>query len=365
MAAIAAARVVTPAGILSPGVVEVDETTGLITGVVPTKGPARDITLVPGFVDIQVNGIDDIDVAGATGADWERLDALLVAQGTTTWCPTLVTAPLPTYGPRLASIATAQRRLGVHPAVAGAHLEGPFLGGAPGAHRRELVIDPDLDWIAALPGGVVLTTLAPEARRATDAIRAFRRRDTVVSLGHSTASFEQATAGADAGASLVTHLFNGMGGLHHREPGLLGAALSDDRLTVSLIADLVHVHPAAIRFAFAAKSASRIALVTDAVAWQSGAVGGSALRLVDGAPRLEDGTLAGSVLTMDHAIANVVQRCGVTLEDAARAASTTPAALIGLADRGEIAVGRRADLAALDSELRCAATWIGGAAVHG
>ncbi len=238
------------------------------------------------------------------------------------------------------------------------------------AARRERIvansiIEPDLKWIAALPEVVALTTLAPETDGAVEAIEAFVRRHVVVSLGHSTASFEQATAGADAGATLVTHLFNGMGPLHHREPGLLGGALSDDRLTVSVIADLVHVHPGAIRFAFAAKTAARVALVTDAVAWQAGAVGGSALRLVDGAPRLEDGTLAGSVLTMDRAIANVVQRCGVSLEDALRAAATTPAALLGLADRGELAVGRRADLVALDGELQCAATWIGGALVHG
>jgi N-acetylglucosamine-6-phosphate deacetylase len=365
MAAIAAARVVTPAGIFAPGVVDVDEATGLITDVAATTGPVPDVTVVPGFVDIQVNGIGDVDVAHATGADWDRLDTLLVAQGTTTWCPTLVTAPLQSYAPRLESITIAQGRSSVRPAVAGAHLEGPFLGGAPGAHRRDLIIEPDLEWIATLPEVVALTTLAPETAGAIEAIEAFVRTHVVVSLGHSTASFEQATAGADAGATLVTHLFNGMASLHHREPGLLGAALSDDRLTVSVIADLVHVHRSAIRFAFAAKTAARVALVTDAVAWQAGAVGGSALRLVDGAPRLEDGTLAGSVLTMDRAIANVVQRCGVSLEDAVCAASTTPAALLGLADRGEVAVGRRADLVALDGELRCAATWIGGSLVHG
>jgi N-acetylglucosamine-6-phosphate deacetylase len=364
MAAIAAAHVITPSATLSPGVIDVDDATGTIVDVAPTKGLVPDIVLAPGFVDIQVNGIDDIDVAHTTASDWERLDALLVAQGTTSWCPTLVTAPLDSYADRLASIAAAKARLGLRPSIIGAHLEGPFLGGAPGAHARELIIEPDLSWIAKLPDDIALTTLAPEANGAVQAITAFRQRGTVVSLGHSTATLPQAMASVDAGATLVTHLFNGMGGLHHREPGLLGTALSDDRLTASIIADLVHVHPAALRLAFAAKGAHRMVLITDAVAWRRGSVGGSALRVVDGAPRLADGTLAGSVLTMDRAVANIVG-CRVSLEDAVRSAATTPAALMGLHDRGTIEPGRRADLVALDAGLSCTGTWIAGQRVHG
>ncbi len=365
MAAVAAAHVLTPSETLSPGVVDIDDTTGAIVDIAPTRGPVADVVLVPGFVDIQVNGIDDIDVAHATEVDWERLDTLLVAQGTTSWCPTLVTSPLESYPARLASIAQAQFRSGPRPDIIGAHLEGPFLGGAPGAHRRELIIEPDLEWITALPEVVTLTTLAPEANGSVTAVGAFRQKGTVVSLGHSTATYAQAIASVDAGATLVTHLFNGMGGLHHREPGLLGLALSDDRVSTSMIADLVHVHPAAMRLAFAAKGPHRMVLVTDAVAWKRGAVGGTALRVVDGAPRLADGTLAGSVLTMDCAVANVVNRCGVTLDEAVRSASTTPATVMGLPDRGALEPGRRADLVALDGELSCVATWIGGVKVHG
>jgi N-acetylglucosamine-6-phosphate deacetylase len=365
VAAIAAAKVVTPNGVLDRTIVDVDESTGLIVDVAPTRGSVPDRVLSAGFVDIQVNGIDDVDVAHAGGADWDRLDDLLAGQGTTTWCPTLVTAPLDSYAPRLAEIARARQRPPERARIAGAHLEGPFLGGAPGAHRRELIIPPDLDWIAALPDLVTLTTLAPEASRAIDAIGAFRARGVVTSLGHSTATLAEATAATDAGAALVTHLFNGMGGLHHREPGLLGAALTDGRLTVSLIADLVHVHAAAIRLAFAAKGSRNVILVTDAVAWRRGDVGGSALRMVDGAPRLEDGTLAGSALTMDRAVANVVRHCGVALEDALRAASANPARVMGLSDRGTIEVGKRADLVALDSDLGCSGTWVGGIDVHG
>ena len=365
MAAIAAAKVITPTGVLERAVVDVDDSTGLIVEVALTRGSVPDRVLSAGFVDIQVNGIDDVDVAQASGADWDRLDDLLAGQGTTTWCPTLVTAPLDSYAPRLVEIADAQKRPLARAQIAGAHLEGPFLGGAPGAHRRELIVPPDLGWIAALPDVVTLTTLGPEALRAVDAIGAFRAKGVVTSLGHSTASLAQATAATDAGATLVTHLFNGMGALHHREPGLLGAALTDGRLKVSLIADLVHVHAAAIRLAFAAKGPGNVILVTDSVAWRRGEVGGTPLRMIDGAPRLEDGTLAGSALTMDRAVANIVRHSGVALEAALRAASADPARLMGLSDRGTIEVGKRADLVALDADLRCCATWVGGTAVHG
>jgi N-acetylglucosamine-6-phosphate deacetylase len=156
-----------------------------------------------------------------------------------------------------------------------------------------------------------------------------------------------------------------MAPLHHRDPGLVGTALIDDRVTASVIADLVHVDPLAVELAFRATGAGRVALISDAVAWRAGAVGGTALRVVDGAPRLSDGTLAGSTLTMDRAVANVVQRCHVSLTDALRSASRTPAEVLGLHDRGVVEVGRRGDLVALDGELRCVATWIGGAEVHG
>ena len=334
MAAVAAARVVTPAGVLTPGVVDVDETTGLIVHVAAASGAVRDLTLAAGFVDLQVNGIDDVDVAHASDADWNRLDALLAVQGTTTWCPTLVTAPLHAYAPRLREVALAASRPGVWPAIAGVHLEGPFLGGAPGAHRRDLIVAPDLAWIDALPELVTLVTIGPEAEGSLDAIAALVERGIVVSLGHSTANHAQTTAAIDAGATLVTHLFNGMPPLHHRDPGLVGTALTDDRLTASLIADLVHVDPVAVALAFRAKGAARVALITDAVAWKAGAVGDTPLQVVDGAPRLANGTLAGSTLTMDRAVANVVRKCNVSLTDALTSASRDTGRDLGAARPG-------------------------------
>ena len=327
---------------------------GRIVAIEPSRG--RDTTptriLVPGFIDVQVNGVGAIDVAAAQGGDWDELDALLLAQGVTTWCPTLVSAPLDRFASPLERIASAAARADdrVRPTIAGAHLEGPFLGGAPGAHPLKYLRPPDLDWLAKLPGIVRVVTLAPEHDQAVDAIRLLTERGVLVSLGHSTATYEQAIAAIDAGATLVTHCFNGMGALHHREPGLIGAALTDDRVAVSLITDLIHVHPAAVSLVFRSKSARRVALVTDAVAWEG----------EGDAPRLADGTLMGSTLTADAAIRNAVQRCGISLVDAVHAASTTPADLLGLADRGRIEPGARADLVALNPDLTVETTWVHG-----
>ena len=139
------------------------------------------------------------------------------------------------------------------PAIAGIHLEGPFLGGAPGAHPPALLTDPDLPWLAALPEIVRIVTLAPERDGVIEAIRLLADRGVVVALGHSTATADQARAAVDAGARLVTHLFNGMESFHHRRPGLCGVALTDDRLVASLIADLVHVDAVGLELAFVAK----------------------------------------------------------------------------------------------------------------
>ena len=334
MSTLTASAVITPHGVLSPATVSIDD--GHISDVREGGPNPLDITLTPGFVDVQVN-------------DWDQLEPGLLAQGVTAWCPTLVTSPLDSYAAALDKIAS--RQSGSAPAILGAHLEGPFLGGAPGAHPVDLLRPLDADWIAARPDVVRLITIAPELEGAADVIKALVARAIVVSLGHSTATYEQTLAALDAGASMVTHLFNGMGPLHHRTPGLLGAALTDRRVYAGLIADLVHVHPAAIALAFAAKGADRIVLVTDAVAWP---------HPIDDAPRLADGTLAGSCLTMDRAIANVVHHAGVSLPDAVYAATTTPADLMGATDRGRIAAGARADLVALDADLGVVTTWIAG-----
>lgn len=353
-----------PGGTCGP--VELEVSGGRIAALRPLADGAQPAwTLVPGFVDLQVNGIDDLDVAAARGDEWERFDRALIEQGVTAWCPTLVSAPLAAYAAPLTRIAAAAERPGARPAILGAHLEGPFLGARHGAHPDEAVVAPDLDWVAALDPVVRLMTVGPEAAGALELIAALRQQGVVVAVGHTDASPEVLGAAVHAGATLFTHLFNASGTVGARSPGPVGAALADDRLAVSLIADLVHVDPRTLAVALRAKPADRVVLVTDAVAWRSRWAVDRGIEVVDGTPRLPDGTIAGSALTMDRAVRNLVEAADADLPTAVRAASTNPARVIGATDRGRLAVGARADVVALDEHLEVTRVWIAGEPVLG
>jgi N-acetylgalactosamine-6-phosphate deacetylase len=327
----------------------------------PSAEVVGDVRFVPGFVELQVNGIGDVDFWTADAEGWGRAGRGLLESGVTSYLPTLVSAPLDAYDAGLARVAAAQlaaERDG-RARIAGVHLEGPFLGGAPGAHPPELLGPIDLDWLLgrldAYPGLVRLVTIAPEADPELRGTRALVERGVVVSLGHSRCTFEQARAAADAGATMVTHLFNGMGPLAHRAPGLAGAALDDDRLTPGLIADFVHVHPALLRLA---ANATDCILVTDAVA-VGVQYGGQGVVARDGAAYLDDGTLAGSTLTMDQAVRNMIGLVGV--DRAVAMATTTPARTIGLDGFESRGIGGRADLVALDrTTYQVIGVWLGG-----
>lgn len=358
MTTIDAAKVLLPGGWGGPTRLHVAD--GVITRLDPLDAADSELLVAPGFVDLQVNGIDDVDVSTADGHDWERLDHLVAAQGVTTWCPTLVTMALDRYAPPLGRIGAAMRRPGAaRPHIAGVHLEGPFIGGAPGAHRREHIVPIDLDWLRTLPEHVKVMTLAPEQPSATDAVRLLVETGRLVALGHTRCTEAEFDAAVAAGARLVTHVFNGMSGVHHREPGVATFALTNPTVCGSLIADGVHLHPRALHLAASALGPDRTVLVTDAVAWRAGSVGPIGMELRDGAPRLPDGTLAGSAVSMDAAVRHAVAS-GIDLQHAIRAASTVPAALLGLTDRGVVAVGRRADLVGLSADLQVRRTWVAG-----
>ena len=351
----------TAAGWIGPAIVDIVDS--VVAAIRPTSGPVDERLLVPGFVDLQVNGIEDVDVSSASGADWERLDTLLLAQGVTTWCPTLVTMPLSRYDAPLARIAAAIARPPLRrPAIAGVHLEGPFLGAAPGAHRVDQIIDIDREWLRRLPADVAIVTLGAEQPDAPAAIAELVRRGVLVSIGHTRASAVEFDSAVAAGARLTTHLFNAMSGVHHREPGVATFAITNPAVSASLIADAVHVHPRVIRLAAQALGDDRLVLVTDAVAWRAGGVAGRAMAMRDGAPRLVDGTLAGSALTMDAAIRNCIA-AGVEPVTALHAASRNPARLLRLFDRGVIEVGARADLVALTADHQIEQVWQSGAPV--
>jgi N-acetylglucosamine-6-phosphate deacetylase len=379
---IAAERLITGlpgTGVVAPGYLAV--TRGRITEVGegrPPRAPDLDLrtgVLVPGLVDLQVNGYYGVDLADCDPEGWALVAGRLPETGATAFLPTFITAPVA----RLATaLRSAQKIAGAATAgarVLGVHLEGPFLSPArAGAHRRDWMVPPSPEAVAELLdaglGVLRLMTLAPEADGALAAVAALVAAGVVASVGHSDATAGQVAAAADAGARMVTHLFDAQRGLHHREPGVVGQALTDHRLTSGLIVDLCHVSAAACAIAFAA-APGRICLVTDAAAAAGMppgryVLGGQPMELPpDGAaPVRPDGTLAGSALRMDRAVANAVA-VGLGLAEAVAAASRIPADLIGRPDLGRLAPGAAADLAWLGDDLRTRAVWVGGAQVYG
>ena len=381
MTLIAAARVILAvpgSGTLEPGYVAVSG--GRITEVgagPPPRDPdvlLADGVLVPGLVDLQVNGYYGVDLADADPAGWARVAARLPETGTTAFLPTYITAPV---GELAESLRSARKIAAGAPAgarILGVHVEGPFISPArAGAHRRDWIVPPSpgavAELLAAGQGVLRLVTLAPEADGALAAVAALVAAGVVVSIGHSDATARQVADAAGAGARMVTHLFNAQRGLHHREPGVVGQALTDQRLTSGLIVDLAHVAAPVCAIAFAA-APGRICLVTDAVACAGMPpgrylLGGEPVDLPPGggAPVRQDGTLAGSALRMDVALANAVG-AGLGLAEAVAAATRIPADLIGRPDLGRLAPGAAADLVWLGDDLRTRATWVAGEQVY-
>ena len=325
--------------------------------------------VAPGFIDLQVNGGFGVEV-GADPDAIRRLAARLPETGVTAFLPTIITSPPELYPKAIAAFHAAEDTPGARPL--GLHLEGPFLSPQRhGAHRRDIIeaADPRLldDWLEG--DAVRLVTLAPERPDAPELIEKLRKRDLLISLGHSNATYEQFEAGIDAGARMATHLYNAMSPFGHREPGAIGAALLDDRVTVGLIADGGHSHPASLQLAVRAKGIDRIALVTDMMAAAGMPpgpymLGGQQVMVDRVSARLNDGTLAGSLLTMDRAVSNMMQWTDATMIDAVRMASEIPAQLLHLERMGRISVGNEADLVLLDANLHVYMTIIRGEVVY-
>jgi N-acetylglucosamine-6-phosphate deacetylase len=322
-------------------------------------------------VDAQVNGAFGVDIASEPDRVLELSKALL-ATGTTTYLPTIISSPESLYEEVLPELskATAERR-GAE--VIGVHLEGPFVNlERRGAHAAAHVVPPSEKLFCRLLdlGPVRMITVAPELEGAAEVMELAVRRGVAVSAGHSDAPFEVAYEVFDGWASSVTHLFNAMSAMHHREPGLPGAAFAHPRVVCGLIADGLHVHPEIVGLAFRMLGPDRVSLVTDSIA--AAGVGDGEYRLATrtvymdgGVPRLATGAIAGSVLTMNEAFRNALAFTGCTVPEAARMTSTAPARLIGEGRRkGRITPGYDADVTALALDLSVEAVWRGGEKVY-
>jgi N-acetylglucosamine-6-phosphate deacetylase len=329
---------------------------------------AHDLLLAPGLIDLQLNGGFGLDFTADPGTIWQ-VGAQLPQYGVTAFLPTIITSPLET-------VAHAQEvlRLGPLPSYRGAsplglHIEGPFLNPQKrGAHNLSYLRPPDLaiasEW--RLDKCVRLVTLAPELPGALELIRVLNQQGVVVSAGHSLASLNEALAAFEAGVRYGTHLFNAMPPLDHRQPGLVAALLSDPRITPGLIPDGIHVHPAMVAMVWRLTGPGRLSLVTDAMAALGMPPGRYLLNdlevIVDETTaRLSDGRLAGSLLSLDQAVRNLIAFTSCTPSEALATVSLTPSLLLGMEnERGRLSIGSRADVTLLTPDLHVAATYIGG-----
>ena len=317
--------------------------------------------LAPGFIDLHVHALDGAGVLAPDVADAAGLGRALARRGVTAFAPTTVTSPVPALIQILAGLPAADTVIGAR--FLGAHLEGPWLSPArPGAQPREHLAAPDVESLARLldAGAVAMVTIAGELPGALPVITAASDAGVVVGLGHTDATYDEVRAAVDAGARHVTHCFNAMSPLHHREPGMAGAALELPGLTVEAIADGAHLHPAVVRLLWRARGAREICLVSDAVDLGDGE---GLQRGPDGALRRPDGVLAGSGIGLDSAVRNAVA-WGIPLADALTMASTTPADALGRRDIGRLAVGTAADLVLLDRDLAVHTVVVAGQVVH-
>ena len=330
--------------------------------------------IVPGFIDMHIHGISGACTADAEPKSIEKMSEALVRHGVTSFLPALHSCDPELLTRSLKAIASLRDRQVKGARLLGIYLEGPFVSPRkPGAMNEKYFKNPSRELFDEIYNGsdgmLKLMTVAPELPGAIPLIKYVLSRGVRVALGHTDAGYEAARAAIGAGASHVTHLFNAMRTFHHRDPGIVGAVLEDPEVSVELIADLVHLSSTAIRLTYMLKPKDKVVCITDALAAELSEgihqiadreilVKGDAAYLMDGK------TLAGSVLTLDKALRNLVFDVGIPLEDALRFMTINPANILGERDLGEIKVGARADLTVLDKSLRVVAAFIDGVLIY-
>jgi N-acetylglucosamine-6-phosphate deacetylase len=369
MTTLAASRAFIEGRIVGPVRVTIEDATIVAVDMQPPRGGDVDLgddLLAPGFVDLHCHGGGGGSFSSADPAALRTAVEHHRSHGTTSLVASLVSGPLDD----LQAAAGRLSQLADDDLIVGIHFEGPFLSTErAGAHRHELLVDPTPEAIAGLvsaaEGHARVMTLAPERDGGLEAVAQLRELGVIPALGHSDASYELTLEAIERGVTLATHLWNGMRGVHHRAPGPIPALLDAPGVACELIVDGEHLHPAMTRASFERLGPGRVALITDAIAaagMPDGRyeLGDQTVIVKRGRAELEDGSsLAGSTLNMEAALQNAVS-AGVPLAGALAASSTTPAALLGLDDRGHLARGKRADLLALGPSLRLTAVMGGG-----
>lgn len=333
--------------------------------------------IIPGFIDIHVHGGNSEDFMDSSKDVLDKITSFHSSQGTTAMLATTMTAPKADIDRVLHEVQNYRNQEMPYTRLEGVHLEGPFISPKwPGAQNPEHIVLANIEWleewVSTYPGLVRQVTLAPEREGALEAVKWLSSHGIVAALGHTDATYEEVEAAVEAGLSHGVHTFNAMTGLHHRKPGVVGAMLSDDRLSCEIIADGIHVHPAAMRILARVKPQDKLILITDAMSatgMPDGeyTIGDLPVVVEDGIATLKSNrnSLAGSTLTMIKGFQLLVREVGLSLEQASLAASTNPARKIGIDDRtGSLEAGKLADVLLLDHDLELQGVWIQGTRKH-
>jgi N-acetylglucosamine-6-phosphate deacetylase len=374
MTIISARQIITPQEILNDSCLIIED--GIICAIEKNNGSIKgkeciafdDAVITPGLIDLHIHGSLYADTMDANAQALNTMSKFLAEHGVTGFLATTMTADPASIRSAINTVKECMDHL-EGAALLGVHLEGPYLDEKyRGAQPRDRLRLPDPEeyrpWFDS--GVVKLMTLAPELEGSDKLISYGIKNGVQFSVGHSSASYDQVIRAADLGLSQATHTFNGMPALHHREPGPVGAVLTDPRIYAQIIADGVHLHPAIIRLIIHAKGMEKTILITDAIEAAGLAdgeynLGGTAVHVQDGVARISSGSLAGSTLTLDQAVRNVMKFADLSLQDAVSMATSTPAVAMGWQTaRGFIRVGGDADLAVIDARDQVIATFVRG-----
>jgi N-acetylglucosamine-6-phosphate deacetylase len=376
--AIEAGQLYTPSTRFAPGRVIIEN--GIVeevghpnTVAIPPKAEVIDATqfiVTPGFIDPHIHGCGGADVMEGSYQALNAVSHIVARHGTTSFLPTTVSSQPEVMSKTVERIGALLSRPFDGARPLGIHLEGPFISAAmKGTHRSWNILSPDRfifeDWIKLSRNSIRLLTLAPELEGANNLIAAAREAGVIVAMGHSDASFEEASAAVSQGVCYAVHTFNAMRRFNHRDPGILGSVLTDDRVFAEIIADGIHVSPAALRLFSRSKGKSHILLVTDAISatdMPDGeyVLGADTIEVTNGVCRDRDGRLAGSTLSQEVALRNFIEWTSTTFEDALHALTLNPAKALHLDRKGALVPGADADLAVLDEQCRVMKTFVGG-----